>query len=182
VENSPSASPAAKAMPEVPTTHTPKRSLDTLARAGMKSAFFPSSIDLNRSCASATNARTRSAAGKWPVDTGEKVVSIATYSLGRRHLCTPTANSEPRLTKRHRKTYSIWPNFVTIKSTVIRPRAGFDIGILVPWLFQCIENAALVVLEAFRKKSSGRPTLAKGPQPRRSWSAVHHNCWRVIKD
>src|SRR5258708_24264859 len=99
-------------------------------------------MDLNRSCASATNARTRSAAGKWPVDTGEKVVSIATYSLGRRHLCTPLANSEPRLTKRHRKTYSIWPNFVTIKSTVIRARAGFDIGILVPWLFQGIENAA----------------------------------------
>jgi hypothetical protein len=54
----------------------------------------------------------------------------------------PLANSEPRLTKRHRKTYSIWPNFVTIKSTVIRARVGFDIGILVPWLFQGIENAA----------------------------------------
>jgi hypothetical protein len=40
----------------------------------------------------------------------------------------------------------------------------------------------LVVLEAFKKKSSGRPTLAKGPQPRRSWLGVHRDCWRVIED
>ena len=43
-------------------------------------------MDFNRSCASATKSRTRSAAGKRPVDTGEEEINIGDILLLRQHL------------------------------------------------------------------------------------------------